>query len=913
VNSEQTLTINEKKVSFTPGQTLLEVARENGIDIPTLCYLDRCEPTGSCRICLVEVKGARALVASCAMPAAPGMEVQTESEAVVKARRMVIELLLASGEHNCMTCEANGECKLQDLAYRYQVETIRFSRPMEYFPMESSNPLIIRDFSKCVLCGRCVQACNEIQVNLAISFGYRGARSKIVTKGDVPLEESDCVFCGECVGVCPVGALVEKKARYKGRPWEETKIKTTCSYCGVGCQVYLHVKDGQVLRVTGVEDGLPNLGSLCVKGKFGHEFIHSKERLTTPLIRQADGFRHATWDEALDYVAKRLKEIKEKDGPDSLAGLSSASVTNEENYLMQKLVRAGFGTNNVDHCARLCHASTVTGLATVFGSGAMTNSIAEIEDADVILVIGSNTTETHPVISTFVKRATLGKAKLIVADPRKITLTNFSEVWLRQRPGTDVALINGMINVILSEGLQDQAFIDDRTENFEDLKKAVAEYPPEKVEKITGVPAPDLIEAARIYAKAEKASILYAMGITQHTSGTDNVKALANLAMVTGNLGRPSTGVNPLRGQNNVQGACDMGALPNVYSGYQSVTDPAVKEKFEQAWGVSLPDQPGLTVVEITNAIDEGRIKGLYIMGENPLISDPDVNHVEQVLKKCEFLVVQDIFLTETARLADVVLPGTSFAEKEGTFTNTERRVSRVRQAVQPVGEARGDLEILNDLASRLGLSWTADTAEAVMAEIAALTPSYAGISYPRLEGNGLIWPCLDKDHPGTPILHVSQFTRGLGLFTPVEHREPAEPPSNDYPFTLTTGRILYQYHTGSMSRRCEPLDYLAPRCEVEINPADAAELSISDGDGVMVSSRRGEIVATARVTDIVPAKVIFIPFHYAEAAANRLTIAELDPVAKIPEFKVCAAKLEKVEEAETGEGEEAEASAQEA
>jgi len=553
----------------------------------------------------------------------------------------------------------------------------------------------------------------------------------------------------------------------------------------------------------------------------------------------------------------------------------------------------------------------VAGLATVFGSGSMTNSIAEIEDADVALVIGSNTTETHPVISTFVKRATLGKMKLIVADPRKITMTNFAEIWLRQRPGTDVALLNGLLNVIIAEGLQDQAFIDERTENFEELKKTVAGYTPEKVEEITGVPANSLKEAARLYAKAESATILYAMGITQHTSGTDNVKALANLAMATGNVGRPSTGVNPLRGQNNVQGACDMGGLPNVYTGYQSVTDPEIKKKFEAAWGVALSDQVGLTVVEIMNAVDEGKVKGLYIMGENPLVSDPDSNHVEAALKKCGFLVVQDLFMTETAKMADVILPGTSFAEKDGTFTNTERRVSMVRQAVEPVGEARSDLEIINDLASRMGLSWTADTAEKVMEEIAELTPSYAGISFARIEENGLTWPCPDKDHPGTPILHEGKFARGKGLFTALEHREPAEAPSDDYPFTLTTGRILYQYHTGSMSRRCEPLEYMAPRCEVEINPDDAAEIGVNDGDQIMIASRRGEIVAAVNVTDMVPSKVVFIPFHYAEAAANRLTISELDPVAKIPEYKVCAVTLKKVVNAEAGAEEEAKAAAQ--
>ena len=899
VSAEQICTINNQKVSFEPGQTILEVARKNGIDIPTLCYLDTCRPTGACRVCLVEIKGAPSLAAACTTPAAPGMNVATESEAVIKGRQMVIELMLASGDHVCSICESNGQCVLQDLAYRYQVETVRFTRTPSYPPTEANNPLIIRDFSKCVLCGRCVQACNEVQVNLAIEFKYDGWRSKIITQvGDVPLEESTCVFCGECVRVCPVGALTEKQARFKVRTWETTPVRTTCSYCGVGCQMYLHVKDGRVVKVTGVDDARPNLGSLCVKGRFGQDFIQADDRLTTPLIKEEGAFRKASWDEALGLVAKRLTQIKEKHGPDALAGLTSARVTNEENYLMQKLVRTGFGTNNIDHCARLCHSPTLAGLTAVFGSGAMTNSIGEIEDADVILVIGSNTTEAHPVIGTFIKRATLKGAKLIVADPRKITLVRHATKWLRQRPGTDVALVNGLIQVIVSEGLEDKAFIEGRTEKFEALKKAVAAYTPDNAEQITGVPTADLIEAARLYAQAEKATILYSMGITQHTSGTDNVKALANLAMVTGHIGRPSTGVNPLWGQNNIQGACDMGGLPDVYPGYQAVTDPKNKEKFSKAWQANLSDQPGLTVVEIANAVGQGRIKGLYVLGENPILSYPDAGHVEEALKKCEFLVVQDIFMTETARLADVVLPGASFAEDEGTFTNTERRVSRVRKAVEPVGQSRSNLDILCDLAARLGLKWSATTPEAVMAEIASLTPSYAGISYSRLEGDGLVWPCPDASHPGTPILYLESFTRGKGLFSALEHQEPAEPPSAEYPYTMTTGRILYQYHGGSMSRRSVGLEYLAPRCEVEIHPDDAAELGLADGDMVSVASRRGEITAYAKVTDRVLPKAIYIPFHYAEAAVNKLTNPALDPVSKIPEYKVCAVRMKKVEAA---------------
>ncbi len=538
----------------------------------------------------------------------------------------------------------------------------------------------------------------------------------------------------------------------------------------------------------------------------------------------------------------------------------------------------------------------MAGLATAFGSGAMTNSIAEMEYTEVMLVIGSNTTENHPVIGTVLRRnVTRNGGKLIVCDPREIGLVRDATLWLRQRPGTDIALINGLLNVIISEGLQDQAFIDERTENFAQLKEVVQSYTPEKVEEITGVPAEDLRAAARLYAGAKTAAIFYAMGITQHRNGTDNVKALANLAMACGHIGKPGTGVNPLRGQNNVQGACDMGGLPNVFSGYQKVDDIAANQKMAQAWGVaSLPDKPGLTVTEIMDAIHEGRLKALYVMGENPLLSDPDSNHVEEALKRCEFLVVQDLFLTETAELADVVLPSACWAEGEGTFTNTERRVQRVRKAVEAPGQAREDWDILAELGSRLGLGWKYKSARQVMEEIAKVTPSYGGINYRRLERGGLQWPCPDTRHKGTPILHAQGFARGKGLFSPVEHQEPMEGTNGGYPFTLTTGRILYHYHTGTMTRRSEGIEALAPFCRVEINPGDAAELGLRNGDKVRVASRRGEMEATAWLTTRVPAKVVFIPFHYAESAVNKLTIKALDPVAKIPEYKVCAVQVAK-------------------
>ena len=525
----------------------------------------------------------------------------------------------------------------------------------------------------------------------------------------------------------------------------------------------------------------------------------------------------------------------------------------------------------------------------------MTNSMAEIEDAEVILVTGSNTTENHPVLSTYVKRAVRQNgAKLIVVDPRRIDLVDFAHLWLRQRPGTDIAWINGMLNVIFAEGLAKEDFIKDRTENVEAVRKAAASYPPKKVEEITGIPAEDLAQAARLFACSKASTILYAMGITQHSHGTDNVKSLANLALATGQIGRASTGVNPLRGQNNVQGACDMGALPNVYPGYQAVTAPELQEKFERAWGVKLPSKAGLTLVEMMHGIAEGKVKGMFILGENPLLSDPDSTHVEEALKKCGFLVVQDIFLTETAALAHVVLPAACFAEVDGTFTNTERRVLPVRKAVDPPGEARPDVDILVDLLRRMGVKQAAATPKEVFDEIRALTPSYAGITYERIEGEGIQWPCPLENHPGTQILHEGTFSRGLGLFTPIEHQEPVEKPTDEYPFTLTTGRVLYHYHTGSMTRRCEGIEALAPVCKAEVHPMDAAELGIGEGDRVVLSSRRGEIVVQALLTDRVPRKTVFVPFHYAEAVVNKLTLPALDPISKIPEFKVCAVQMKK-------------------
>ena len=676
------------------------------------------------------------------------------------------------------------------------------------------------------------------------------------------------------------------------------RVLTTCIYCGVGCNLHLKVRNGEVVGVLPPRGG-PGAGKLCMKGWSAHEFIHSPERLTSPLIRDHDGFREASWDESLDLVAGRLSTLKERYGPSSLGLFASAKCTNEENYVLQKFARTVLGTNNVDHCARLCHSSTVTGLGATFGAGAMTNSIDDIEDADVIFIIGSNTTEQHPLIGRRIVAAVRDKgAKLVLADPRSIALSEFAEVHLRHRPGTDVALINGMMNVILSDGLQDDAFIGRRTRGFDAVRGVVEKYTPEYAESVTGVPHTQIRDAAHLYARAGRASIIYSMGITQHTTGTDNVACLADLAMMAGNVGKRGAGVNPLRGQNNVQGACDMGALPNVFSGYQPVTDSQAREKMKAAWDVAdLDDKVGLTQHEMLNAARSGRLKALYLVEENPMLSHPDIGHVRESLESLEFLVAQDIFMSETARLADVVLPAASFAEKDGTFTSTERRVQRVRKAIEPVGDSREDRQIACDIAARMGYEGLSyGSAEEIMGEIARTTPSYGGISWDRLDDGGLQWPCWDSTHPGTPLLHERDFSGGPGNFAPVEFRPPAEEPDDEYPTILTTGRLLFHYHTGTMTRRSPTLNAQLSEGFAEISPLDAERLGVGNGDRVRVKSRRGEIEIAALVTPVVQPGTVFIPFHFAESPANALTNTAVDPQSQISELKVCAVRVERVE-----------------
>ena len=912
---EIALTIDGEEVRTRKGATVLEAAREAGIYIPALCDHPDLSPIGSCKLCIVEVEGQKAYPTACTTMAEDGMVVRTRTEELQQMRRHTLEMLLALTNHptsclfcdrkdecgdlrecmrkfpmavGCKYCPNDGECELQAVVEYTGLDRIRYETSYRNHPV-LREPFFDRDYNLCILCGRCVRTCREVRGEGVLDFDVDYHRQHSI--GPVSLQDSECKFCGACVDVCPTGALRARAERWE-RP--EDFVTTVCPFCGVGCVMDIGVASGHIVRVRGTRGDTPNNGQLCVKGRFGLDFVESRERLKTPLIRKDGELVAASWDEAFSLIVERFSRSK----GDRFALLSSAKCTNEENYLAQKLCRLVMETNNVDHCARLCHASTVAALAAAFGSGAMTNSIDELAGAGCILIIGSNTPEQHPVIALKIKEAKRRGAKIIVANPRKIGLCSIADVWLRQTPGTDVPLILGLCKVILDEELVDEKFIEERCENFDAFRDSLAEVSLEDAAEITGVGAELMIEAARIYAQNDPSSIVYSMGITQHSHGTENILALANLAMMTGNLGKPKSGINPLRGQNNVQGACDMGALPNVFPGYQAVTNDDLRKKFEASWGGELPKKPGLTLLEIFGAIEDDEIDCMYIIGENPVISDPDAAHVAEALEKVGFLVVQEIFLSETAALADVVLPATSFAEKDGTFTNTERRVQRVRKVLDPPGDSMPDWMILSEMGRRMGRpdQFTYSDPSEIMVEISSLTPSYGGISYERIDEGGLQWPCPTPDHPGTRYLHRDGFTRGKGLFSVLAYRPSTELPDEEYPFILTTGRVLCHFHTGTMTRKVSGLNLLRNEELVEINPEDGMALGIEDGELVEVSSRRGTVTARARLTERSSPGVAFMTFHFAETPTNVLTNPALDPVAKIPELKVCAVKLSRAD-----------------
>ena len=887
-------------VEVEKGTTILQAAESVGIKIPTLCYIKGLMPDGSCRMCMVEIenRGWSKLDTACSAHVSEGDVIQTKSEKVIASRRGVLDLLLSNHKTDCFSCEGNGSCKLQDYCFEYGVEKTSYEGEMTEFPIDDSNPFFTFNPNLCILCHRCVNTCNKIVGRGAIDTAERGFNSRISTPFGVPLRESSCESCGNCVAACPTGALSSKR-RKNYRPWQvEKKVLTTCPHCATGCQYYLVVKDGKIVDTEAAE-GPSNKGLLCVKGRSGSfDFVHSPERLTHPLIKNKETgeFEQASWEEALDLVASKFLEIKKKYGPDSLAGFACSRSPNEDIYMMQKLVRCAFETNNVDNCARVCHSASVAGLSMTLGSGAMTNPIADItQKPDVIMLVGSNPEEAHPVVGMQIRQAVQRGCKIIVVDPRDIDLAKHADVHLKLRPGTNVAFANGMMHVIIEEGLQDMKFIEERTEGYEKVKEIVKDYTPEKVGEICHIDPDDLRKAARMYAKADKAPIIYCLGVTEHSTGTEGVMSMSNMALLVGKLGREGCGVNPLRGQNNVQGACDMGALPGDFPGYQKVANPDVIAKFEKAWGKKLNPNPGLHATDVWPAAIRGEVKGLYIFGEDPIVTDPDTAHIIKALESLDFVVMNELFMTETAQYADVILPGVSYAEKEGTCTNTERRVQRVRKAVTIPGEARLDTDIFIDIMNRMGYPQPHLTAAQIMDEIASVTPSFGGISHARLDaGETLQWPCPSKDHPGTPILHVGKFTRGLGWFYPAEYVPSAELPDEDYPIILMTGRILYHYTTRAMTGKTPGLMEIEGKSFIEMNYKDADAIGVKTGDKVKISSRRGQIVSTARVGRKVSQGETWMPFHFPDGNANWLTNAALDKYARIPEYKVCAVKIEK-------------------
>jgi formate dehydrogenase alpha subunit len=894
------ITVDGQEVIAYSNETYLETLQRAHIYIPTMCYEKDLTPSGSCRLCVIEIENIDKLVSACTTPVVNNSIIYTFNERIKKSREVLLELILADHPLICTVCDKQGNCKLQELSYEY-VPAEKLKKYMDpedkTTELSEQNEFFKLDYSMCIKCGKCVQAVEEIQMCGVLSMQGRGVNVYPTPGFGRNFKEADCVGCGNCVSVCPVAALVPNTMIHGGREVDCKRTVTTCVYCGVGCQFELvtHKRDNKIVYVDSHRESPANGLALCVKGKFGNDFIHHNDRINVPYIRKNGILEESSWEEALDLIESKFKEIYKKNGGEAFAFLSSAKCTNEENYLMQKLARAAFKTNNIDHCARLCHASTVTGLARTFGSGAMTNSIDDLtNNAKVIFIIGSNTTEAHPVIGIKIKQAVAkGLTKLIVADPRAIEITESAEIHLQHIPGTDLALINAMMMVIIEENLYDESFILERTEGFEELKSILSTQDLQLMANITGIPLEKIRKAARLYAKVETSAIVYAMGITQHFTGTYNVASLASLAMMTGNVGRPGTGVNPLRGQNNVQGACDLGALPDVFPGYQKVDIKENRKKFEQFWNTKLTKTPGLTVVEIMHEAYAGNIKAMMIMGENPALSDPNISKVIQALNNLEFLVVQDLFISETGKYADVILPAKSFAEKEGTFTNTERRVQIVRPALRQIGQRKTDWEILNELLIRFGFPKKYDNPSEIMEEFSQISQIYGGISYDRIQKDGLQWPCIDKNDQGTPILHVNQFTKGKGQFLGTEYIPAAELPDDEYPFILTTGRNLYHFHTGEMTRRSKGLDERHPIEKTEINPNDAQKLGINNGDKIRITSRRGTLTTIAKVTDKILEGIVFMTFHFKESRVNLLTNDVLDPFALIPELKVASVKVE--------------------
>ncbi len=896
-------TLNGKNVEALAGESIIQAAERMGTEIPRLCYTEGMRADGNCRACVVEIDGERALAPSCCRNPKPGMVVNSDNARARKSQKMVLELLMSDQPEQSYTLDN----ELTHWAKKLEIGKPRF-KARHQPKADLSHSAIAVNLDACIQCTRCVRACRETQVNDVIGFAKRGHKAEIVFDIGDAMGDSSCVACGECVAACPMGALSNATGAHQIEA--DKKVDSVCPYCGVGCLLTYHVKNEKIIRVEG-RDGPANFGRLCVKGRYGFDYVNHKQRLLKPLIRKegipkglnehfdpADPskmFREATWEEAMALTIGGLKKVKDELGGSGLAGFGSAKGSNEEAYLFQKLIRVGFGTNNVDHCTRLCHASSVMALLEGVGSGAVSNQVEDVKEAEVILVIGSNPTTNHPVAATFMKNAIKQGKKLILLDPRRTEIARHAEHFLQFKASTDVSLLNSILHVIIEEGLTDDKFIAERTTDYDELKANVANFSPEKMQAVTGVDAEEVRKVARLFATSKGSMIFWGMGISQHIHGTDNSRCLIALSMITGQIGRPGTGLHPLRGQNNVQGASDAGLIPMMFPDYKRVDNPEASARFEKYWGAELDKKPGLTVVEIMHAILEDNIKGMYIMGENPAMSDPNLNHAREALAALDHLIVQDMFLTETCAFADVILPASGWAEKDGTVSNTDRRVQLGRAAVPMPGEARQDLWIIRDIGQGLGLDWHYQHVSEVYEEMRGAMPTINGITWDRLtENESVTYPCNDSSDVGQGIVFKDSFPTQSGKARLVAAKAilPDEQPDADYPMILITGRQLEHWHTGSMTRRAEVLDALEPVAVVYVCQQDMEKAGLEAGGDIKVKSRRGELTAFVRLDPALKPGEVFIPFCFHEAAANMLTNEALDPVGKIPEFKFCAVKI---------------------
>jgi formate dehydrogenase major subunit len=901
------LTVDGRAVTVSKGTSVMRAAAEAGVSIPKLCATDSLDAFGSCRVCLVEIDGRNGYPASCTTEVEEGMVVLTQSRELDELRSNVVELYVSDHPLDCDTCSASGDCELQDVAESLGIEGSRYGMDganHQAVAKDESNPYFTFDPSQCIVCYRCVRACDDIQGTFALTIDGRGFDSKITAGQLESFMDSDCVSCGACVDNCPTEALIEKPVIEYGLP--ERSVTTTCAYCGVGCSFHAELKGDEVLRMVPNRDGQANEGHACIKGRFAFGYATHKDRITHPMIREKidDPWQEVSWEEAFEYTANRLRKIQEKYGRDSIGGITSSRCTNEETYLVQKMVRAAFGNNNVDTCARVCHSPTGYGLKTTLGESAGTQAFNSVAKSDVVLVMGANPSDAHPVFASRLKQRLRQGAKLIVADPRRIELVSGPHVkadhHLALRPGSNVAFINAMAHVIVTEGLEDAAFIEARceTEPYFKWREFISgeQNSPEVTERITGIPASELRAAARLFAEAGNAAIYYGLGVSEHSQGSTTVMGIANLAMLTGNLGREGVGVNPLRGQNNVQGSCDMGSFPHELPGYRHISDVDVRSLFEQEWGTQLQREPGLRIPNMFDASISGNFKGLYVQGEDVAQSDPNTQHVEKALESLECLIVQDIFLNETARFAHVLLPGSSFLEKNGTFTNAERRISMVRKAIEPLAGLE-DWEVTMALSNALGYPMNYGHPSEIMDEIARLTPTFKGVSYEKLDQLGSIqWPCNDEAPEGTPTMHVNEFVRGKGYFAITGFVPTDERATRKYPLLMTTGRILSQYNVGAQTRRTANSEFYAEDI-LEIHPFDAEERGISEGDWCGISSRAGETVLRAVLTDRVQPGVVYTTFHFPSSGANVITTDNSDWATNCPEYKVTAVQVSHVSE----------------